>query len=213
MRNWKTINKGNTLKTDLSKKDILIGRAEAVLFALGRAVNARELSIALDTDTREVYEIMSELEKKYEDSDRGLLIQHINDTYLLTTKSEYADSIARIINTPDRFKFTDALLEILSVIAYKQPVTRSEIEEIRGVGCGSNLNRLIDYELIEEKGRLDTPGHPILFGTTDKFLIAFEMNNLNDLPNISDDLIERINVDIEKGENDDEISFGDNVSL
>ena len=146
---------------------------------------------------------------------RGLVIKCINDTYLLTTKAEYSNSIAKIINTPDKFKFTDAVLEILSVIAYKQPVTRSEIEEIRGVGCGNNLNRLIDYELIEEKGRLDTPGHPIIFGTTDKFLLTFGISNLTELPNISDELIERLNENIENDnvEEDGQLTFGDDISL
>ena len=143
------------MEADLSNRDILKGRAEAVLFALGRAVTLNELNIALETDVKEVKKVLSELMDEYENDSRGLVIKCINDTYLLTTKAEYSNSIAKIINTPDKFKFTDAVLEILSVIAYKQPVTRSEIEEIRGVGCGNNLNRLIDYELIEEKGRLD----------------------------------------------------------
>lgn len=206
---------GNTLEADLSNRDILKGRAEAVLFALGRAVTLNELNIALETDVKEVKKVLSELMDEYENDSRGLVIKCINDTYLLTTKAEYSNSIAKIINTPDKFKFTDAVLEILSVIAYKQPVTRSEIEEIRGVGCGNNLNRLIDYELIEEKGRLDTPGHPIIFGTTDKFLLTFGISNLTELPNISDELIERLNENIENDnvEEDGQLTFGDDISL
>ena len=197
------------MEADLSNRDILKGRAEAVLFALGRAVTLNELNIALETDVKEVKKVLSELMDEYENDSRGLGIKCINDTYLLTTKAEYSNSIAKIINTPDKFKFTDAVLEILSVIAYKQPVTRSEIEEIRGVGCGNNLNRLIDYELIEEKGRLDTPGHPIIFGTTDKFLLTFGISNLTELPNISDELIERLNENIENDnvEEDGQLTF------
>lgn len=203
------------MEADLSNRDILKGRAEAVLFALGRAVTLNELNIALETDVKEVKKVISELMDEYENDSRGLVIKCINDTYLLTTKAEYSNSIAKIINTPDKFKFTDAVLEILSVIAYKQPVTRSEIEEIRGVGCGNNLNRLIDYELIEEKGRLDTPGHPIIFGTTDKFLLTFGISNLTELPNISDELIERLNENIENDnvEEDGQLTFGDDISL
>lgn len=203
------------MEADLSNRDILKGRAEAVLFALGRAVTLNELNIALETDVKEVKKVLSELMNEYENDSRGLVIKCINDTYLLTTKAEYSNSIAKIINTPDKFKFTDAVLEILSVIAYKQPVTRSEIEEIRGVGCGNNLNRLIDYELIEEKGRLDTPGHPIIFGTTDKFLLTFGISNLTELPNISDELIERLNENIENDnvEEDGQLTFGDDISL
>lgn len=203
------------MEVDLSNRDILKGRAEAVLFALGRAVTLNELNIALETDVKEVKKVLSELMDEYENDSRGLVIKCINDTYLLTTKAEYSNSIAKIINTPDKFKFTDAVLEILSVIAYKQPVTRSEIEEIRGVGCGNNLNRLIDYELIEEKGRLDTPGHPIIFGTTDKFLLTFGISNLTELPNISDELIERLNENIENDnvEEDGQLTFGDDISL
>ena len=203
------------MEADLSNRDILKGRAEAVLFALGRAVTLNELNIALETDVKEVKKVLSELMNEYENDSRGLVIKCINDTFLLTTKAEYSNSIAKIINTPDKFKFTDAVLEILSVIAYKQPVTRSEIEEIRGVGCGNNLNRLIDYELIEEKGRLDTPGHPIIFGTTDKFLLTFGISNLTELPNISDELIERLNENIENDnvEEDGQLTFGDDISL
>lgn len=203
------------MEADLSNRDILKGRAEAVLFALRRAVTLNELNIALETDVKEVKKVLSELMDEYENDSRGLVIKCINDTYLLTTKAEYSNSIAKIINTPDKFKFTDAVLEILSVIAYKQPVTRSEIEEIRGVGCGNNLNRLIDYELIEEKGRLDTPGHPIIFGTTDKFLLTFGISNLTELPNISDELIERLNENIENDnvEEDGQLTFGDDISL
>ena len=203
------------MEADLSNRDILKGRAEAVLFALGRAVTLNELNIALETDVKEVKKVLSELMDEYENDSRGLVIKCINDTYLLTTKAEYSNSIAKSINTPDKFKFTDAVLEILSVIAYKQPVTRSEIEEIRGVGCGNNLNRLIDYELIEEKGRLDTPGHPIIFGTTDKFLLTFGISNLTELPNISDELIERLNENIENDnvEEDGQLTFGDDISL
>ena len=203
------------MEPDLSNRDILKGRAEAVLFAWGRAVTLNELNIALETDVKEVKKVLSELMDEYENDSRGLVIKCINDTYLLTTKAEYSNSIAKIINTPDKFKFTDAVLEILSVIAYKQPVTRSEIEEIRGVGCGNNLNRLIDYELIEEKGRLDTPGHPIIFGTTDKFLLTFGISNLTELPNISDELIERLNENIENDnvEEDGQLTFGDDISL
>ena len=203
------------MEADLSNRDILKGRAEAVLFALGRAVTLNELNIALETDVKEVKKVLSELMDEYENDSRGLVIKCNNDTYLLTTKAEYSNSIAKIINTPDKFKFTDAVLEILSVIAYKQPVTRSEIEEIRGVGCGNNLNRLIDYELIEEKGRLDTPGHPIIFGTTDKFLLTFGISNLTELPNISDELIERLNENIENDnvEEDGQLTFGDDISL
>lgn len=203
------------MEADLSNRDILKGRAEAVLFALGRAVTLNELNIALETDVKEVKKVLSELMDEYENDSRGLVIKCINDTYLLTTKAEYSNSIAKIINTPDKFKFTDTVLEILSVIAYKQPVTRSEIEEIRGVGCGNNLNRLIDYELIEEKGRLDTPGHPIIFGTTDKFLLTFGISNLTELPNISDELIERLNENIENDnvEEDGQLTFGDDISL
>ena len=203
------------MEADLSNRDILKGRAEAVLFALGRAVTLNELNIALETDVKEVKKVLSELMDEYENDSRGLVIKCINDTYLLTTKAEYSNSIAKIINTPDKFKFTDAVLEILSVIAYKQPVTRSEIEEIRGVGCGNNVNRLIDYELIEEKGRLDTPGHPIIFGTTDKFLLTFGISNLTELPNISDELIERLNENIENDnvEEDGQLTFGDDISL
>ena len=203
------------MEADLSNRDILKGRAEAVLFALGRAVTLNELNIALETDVKEVKKVLSELMDEYENDSRGLVIKCINDTYLLTTKAEYSNSIAKIINTPDKFKFTDAVLEILSVIAYKQPVTRSEIEEIRGVGCGNNLNRLIDYELIEENGRLDTPGHPIIFGTTDKFLLTFGISNLTELPNISDELIERLDENIENDnvEEDGQLTFGDDISL
>ena len=127
--------------------------------------------------------------EEYEAEDRGIRLIEVGDKYQLCTKNEYYDILASIVNMPKKHVLTDVLLETLSIIAYKQPVTRAEIEKIRGVSCSHAVNRLMEYNLVDEVGRLDAPGHPILFGTTDDFLRSFGIASMDELPSISADKI------------------------
>ena len=167
---------------------------EAVLFATGSAVEKDKLCKALGTEEKpysrkELERICKEMIEEYEAEDRGIRLIEVGDKYQLCTKNEYYDILASIVNMPKKHVLTDVLLETLSIIAYKQPVTRAEIEKIRGVSCSHAVNRLMEYNLVDEVGRLDAPGHPILFGTTDDFLRSFGIASMDELPSISADKI------------------------
>ena len=127
---------------------------------------------------------------KYDDTDRGIRIIEIEDAFQMCSKSDYYDTLIKIVNTPKKHVLTDVLLETLSIVAYKQPITRQEIEAIRGVSCVHAVNKLVEYNLIQEVGRLEAAGRPILFGTTDDFLRSFGVQSTDDLPIITPDKIE-----------------------
>ena len=163
---------------------------EALLFAAGGAVEDKDLAEALEIEEKELTKALDELAELYNAEDRGIRIARLEGKYQLCTKNEYYDELIRLVNTPKKHVLTDVLLETLSIVAYKQPVTRQEIEKIRGVSCSHAVNRLVEYNLIQEVGRLDAPGHPILFGTTDDFLRSFGISSMDDLPVISPDRME-----------------------
>ena len=127
---------------------------------------------------------------KYEAEDRGIKLVKLEDSYQLCTKNEFYDVLSKLVNMPKKHTLTDTLMETLSIVAYKQPITRQEIEAIRGVSCVHAINKLVEYNLITEVGRLDAIGRPILFGTTEDFLRSFGVQSMDDLPVISPDKIE-----------------------
>jgi len=163
---------------------------EALLFAAGGAVEYGDLKTALELEDKELKTALDELMEKYNTEDRGIRMIILDGKYQLCTKNEYYEELIKLVNTPKKHSLTDVLLETLSIVAYKQPVTRQEIEKIRGVSSQHAVNRLVEYHLIEEVGRLDAPGHPILFGTTDDFLRCFGISSMEDLPAISPDRME-----------------------
>lgn len=168
---------------------------EAILFSTGDAVDISEIQKALsvrepEIQETEIREAAEELEKDYQDSSRGIHLISLGSKYQLCTKKEYYPDLIQIVNAPERHKLTDVLLETLSIVAYRQPVTRMEIEKIRGVSSSHAINKLVDYHLIQEVGRMDAPGHPILFGTTDDFLRSFGISSMDELPGISPDQVE-----------------------
>lgn len=167
---------------------------EAALFATGSAVEKDKLCKALGSEEKpynkkELELLVKEMMAEYDAEDRGIRLIEVGDKYQLCTKNEYYDILSSIVNMPKKHVLTDVLLETLSIIAYKQPVTRAEIEKIRGVSCSHAVNRLMEYNLVDEVGRLDAPGHPILFGTTDDFLRSFGIASMDELPSISPDKI------------------------
>ena len=136
---------------------------EAVLFAIDSAVEESKLIEALSSEEKqitkkELKQHIEELEEIYDSEDRGIRIIELDGKYQLCTKNEYYDILAKIVNMPKKHVLTDVLLETLSIVAYKQPVTRAEIEKIRGVSCSHAVNRLVEYNLVCEVGRLDAPG-------------------------------------------------------
>ena len=127
---------------------------------------------------------------RYEAEDRGVRIIELDNSFQMCTKPEAYEYLIRIAKQPKKYVLTDVLLETLSIIAYRQPVTKLEIEEIRGVKTDHAVNKLVEYELVQEVGRLDAPGRPILFGTTEEFLRHFGVTSLEELPNLNPEQVE-----------------------
>ncbi len=155
---------------------------EAILFASGDVVSAKSISLATEQDEKTVQTVINNLADKYVYDKRGFKIIQVGEGYQMCTNPEYFEFIKKVFQVPTRKTLSTTLLETLAIIAYKQPITKSHIEEIRGVSADHAVNRLVEYGLVSEKGRLDAPGKPILFGTTDEFLRYFGFSNLDNLP-------------------------------
>ena len=158
------------------------GEIEAILFAMGEAVELSRIAKAIQQDNTTPRKIIRDMMLDYQREERGIHIIELENSFQLCTKREYYDSLIRIAAQPKKPTLTDVMLETLSIIAYKQPVTKAEIEKIRGVKCDHAINKLMDYDLIRELGRLDAPGRPILLGTTEEFLRCFGVQGLEELP-------------------------------
>ena len=164
---------------------------EAILFAMGESVEAEKIAAATEHDVDTTIKIVHNMMDKYEASDRGIRIIELENSFQLCTKTEYYDYLIKVCSQPRKYTLTDALLETLSIIAYKQPVTKLEIEKIRGVNSDHAVNKLVEYNLVTDVGRLDAPGRPMLFGTTEDFLRSFGVQSIDDLPVISEDMVEQ----------------------
>ena len=164
---------------------------EGILFTMGESVEAEKIAVAIEHDVDTTVKIIHNMMDKYENEDRGIKIIELEGSFQLCTKEEYYDNLIRICSQPRRYTLTDAALETLSIIAYKQPVTKIEIEKIRGVNSDRSVNKLVELELVKEVGRLDAPGRPMLFGTTEEFLRTFGVGSIDELPVISDDMVEQ----------------------
>ncbi len=170
--------------------EYLMCAVEAVLFSTGESVSVERLAKALDMEPKRLAKQMKEVAAGYNICDRGIRMVELEGSYQLCTKNEYYDILTKVVTTPKKPNMTEVLLETLSIVAYKQPITRPEIEAIRGVSCSHAINKLMEYGLVDEVGRLDAPGRPILFGTTEEFLRSFGVSSVEDLPLISPDKIE-----------------------
>ena len=155
---------------------------EAVLFAMGDSVSIADLAIAVDESEKFVKEILEEMKVFYAESNRGIQIVELEDAVQLRTKDEFYEELIKVAAAPKKQTLTDALLETLSIIAYKQPITRSEIEAERGISSDYAISTLLNLNMIEPCGRKDTPGKPILYATTDNFLKRFKLKALSELP-------------------------------
>lgn len=155
---------------------------EAVLFAAGDPVELEQLADIVDVDKKSLREILENMEDNYSYEKRGIHMIRMEDAYQLCTRGEFSEYVSRLAEPPRKMNLSNASLEVLSIVAYKQPVTKSSIEHIRGVNCDYIVNRLVERNFIEEKGRLDAPGRPILFGTTQHFLRIFGIAELSELP-------------------------------
>ena len=160
----------------------LKGRIEAILFVAGEAVTVKELARALQTDEKAVKAELNAIRDEYDYDQRGFLLKRFGDKVQLATRPLYAQDVLRLLQPVQQQSLSQAAMETLAVVAYKQPVTRAEVEQVRGVKCDYSLQSLINKGLIKETGRKDTIGRPILFGTTDEFLSHFGLEGLESLP-------------------------------
>lgn len=176
----------------------LEGVIEAILFTMGDSVELSRIASAIEHDEKTTRKIIHQLMDKYKSEDRGIRIVELEDSYQMCTKTEMYEYLIRIANQPKRYALTDVQLETLSIIAYKQPVTKLEIEKIRGVKSDHAVNKLVEYNLICEAGRLDAPGRPILFGTTEEFLRRFSIHSVDDLPSLNAEQVENFKSEAEE---------------
>ena len=169
---------------ELSRKSDIKSAIESMLFVSGEPLALRELSNNLELKEKNVEEILSEMANEYEDKSRGIRLISINGAYQLVTKSENSEFVQKLLKKNKKHSLSQASIESLAIIAYKQPITRIDIDEIRGVKSESAIARLIERGLIKDIGRLEVPGRPILYGTTDEFLRQFGLKTIKELPSL-----------------------------
>ncbi len=174
------------------------GTLEAILFAMGSSVELKQLAAAIGKTPEETRAILAHMqETRYSTPSAGIMLLDLDDAWQLCTKKQYYSSLIAIARTPRKPQLTDTVMETLSIIAYKQPVTKAQIEQIRGVSCDHAVNKLLEYDLIQEVGRLNVPGRPILFATTENFLRYFGVSSTDDLPQLSEVQIEDFKAEAE----------------
>lgn len=169
---------------EISSKPKIKSAIESLLFVSGDPLTVKDLSNSLEVSPKFVANLLNEMVLEYEDEKRGIKLISINGEYQLVTKAENSDYIQKLLKKNKRQSLSQASLESLAIIAYKQPITRVDIDEIRGVKSDSALQRLLEKDLIREVGRLEVPGRPILFGTTEEFLRQFGLKELKELPSL-----------------------------
>lgn len=162
----------------------LEARLEAVLFASGDALSAERLAKALGVTNEMIYEAAESLSNQYDFNRRGIILVRMEDKLQLASRPDYAEDIRKATESRRPPTLGPAALEVLTIVAYRQPVTRAFIEQLRGVDSGATVSSLADKGLIEEAGRLDVPGRPILYRTTDAFLRVFSITSLSELPTL-----------------------------
>ena len=167
------------------------GALEAMLFAHAEPVETERLADALRLSAQDTEELLHGLQQRYDEQESGLTILHFEpDRWQMTTRPYYGEVVKRVLDTRRNAPLSPAALEVLAVIAYNQPVSRSFIEQVRGVDSSSTVTKLLEKGLIEEAGRLDLPGRPVAFQTTDTFLRVFGLGGLKDLPPLHDEVAE-----------------------
>lgn len=169
---------------------------EGILFAAGEPVKASKLAVVLNSDIESVKKAVEDLRNEYESEHRGFNIIEILEGYQICSRTEYYTYIQEILGEQRKQPLSNAAMEALAIIAYKQPITKGQIEHIRGVNSDGCVNRLYDCGLIDEAGRLDAPGRPILYVTTENFLRCFGLKDPQELPPID---LDNLNLDSAQG--------------
>ena len=171
---------------------------EAILFTMGTAVPLPALAAALEQDVQTTEKLLHSMMDDYVQEDRGIRMIELDGSFQMCSNPDFYEYLIRIAAQPKKYVLTDVLLETLSIVAYKQPITKAEIDKIRGVSSEHAVNRLVEFGLIEEVGRLNAPGRPILFGTTEVFLRHFGIGSLEELPAIAPEQVEEFKQEAEE---------------
>lgn len=168
----------------MSSKNKVIARLEALLFASGDPVEPARLAEILDLDIENVTKMLGHLEARYDEQESGIQLIRVDGKYQLCTREAYAQDVRALLEIRKNTPLSQAAFEVLAIVAYNKSVTRAFIEQVRGVDCSGPVAGLVQKGLIEEKGRLDLPGRPLVYGVTDRFLRCFSLNSLEDLPDL-----------------------------
>ncbi len=180
----------------MNKTEKIISSIEAMLFAAGDPVEVTKLADILEIDVETAEKMLGYLSAQYDERNSGIMLIRIENKYQLCTREEYNEEVRKLMEIKKNAPLSNAAFEVLAIIAYNKSVTRSFVEQVRGVDCSGPISSLVQKGLIEEKGRLDLPGRPLVYGTTDRFLRCFSLNSLDDLPELpKSDEVEQITQD------------------
>lgn len=180
----------------MNKTEKIISSIEAMLFAAGDPVEVTKLADILEIDIETAEKMLGHLSAQYDERNSGIMLIRIENKYQLCTREEYNEDVRKLMEIKKNAPLSNAAFEVLAIIAYNKSVTRSFVEQVRGVDCSGPISSLVQKGLIEEKGRLDLPGRPLVYGTTDRFLRCFSLNSLDDLPELpKSDEVEQITQD------------------
>ena len=171
---------------------------EAILFAMGNSVELDRLAAAIEETPEETRLLLTQMKEDWEAEKRGVCLVEYEGAFQMCTRGDLYEYLIRVAKQPRKYVLTDVLLETLSIIAYKQPVTKLEIEKIRGVKSDHAVNKLVEYNLVCEAGRLDAPGRPLLFQTTEEFLRRFSIHSIEDLPGLNPEQVENFKTEAEE---------------
>lgn len=185
---------------EVSTKNIYFSIIESLLFVAGESLKLTEIANILECSIDFTRELTNELRAKYEEEQRGIKIIVTNEEYQFVTKSCNSEYVQKLLKTNIRQSLSQASIETLAIIAYKQPITRVEIEEIRGVKSDRAIYTLSDKKLIKETGRKNVPGRPIIYATTDEFLKHFDFQSLNEMPSVEDINKEKVQQNIDSNQ-------------
>jgi segregation and condensation protein B len=177
-----------------------IAMVEAVLFAAAEPIEYNKLSTVLGMDDEQILLCLDALQNKYEADDSGICLLKLDTKYQLCSKKEFVEAVRDVLDLKRNSPLSQAAFEVLAIIAYNQPITKPYIEQIRGVDCSGVVNTLCQRGLVEEKGRLEVPGRPVLYGTTSDFLRCFSLNSLDDLPELPEGDKEILMSDVDNGQ-------------
>lgn len=170
----------------MASKKTIKSAIESMMFVWGKPLDIKDVADVFNIDKKEVYEYFKELQEEYEQEGRGIVIREVNKSFQFVTRKENLDYIERLCTPVKHKKLSQSALEVLAIVAYKQPVTKGEIEAVRGIRCDRVIEGLTKKNLVAEVGRSDAVGRPILYGTTDEFLKQFGFETLKELPAIED---------------------------